>query len=104
MKHSTEAATPTGQKTGDFFMTKSSAREQAKEVLSTHMSLKGEAAEEYLNKNFDKSWAHYDVNGEGKIAAATMSPFFRHLTGNTMIDLLAQKKSHHKKHHRHHHH
>merc|ERR1719263_2625852 len=89
MGHSTEGATATGQKTGEFTMSKAQAREQAKEVLSTHMSLKGAAAEEYLNKNFDKSWDHFDVNHEGKVAAATMSPFFRHLTGNVMIDLLA---------------
>ena len=37
-------------------MNKSGAREQAKEILKTHMSLEGQKAEDYLNENFDKAW------------------------------------------------
>ena len=85
--HATEAATDTGKPTGKFHYNKASARHHAKEILETHMSLKGEQAEKYLDENFDKTWNHFDVNGEGKVEADRMPGFYRFLTGNQQIPL-----------------
>jgi len=80
--HAVEAATETGEKTGKFNMNKAGARHLASEILETHMGLKGEKAEAYLNENFDKTWDHFDVNKEGKVEADRMPGFYRFLTGN----------------------
>jgi hypothetical protein len=80
--HATEAATAEGKPKGEFNVNKAGARHLASEILETHMGLKGEKAEAYLNENFDKTWTHFDVNGEGKVEAARMPGFYRFLTGN----------------------
>jgi len=80
--HAIEEASPTGQPSGKFHVTKPYARNHAKEILETHMGLKGEKAESYLNENYDKTWDHFDVNKEGKVEAARMPGLFRFLTGN----------------------
>jgi hypothetical protein len=85
--HAHEEATEGGKPTGKFFYNKSSARHHAKEILETHMSLKGDKAEKYLDENFDKTWDHFDVNKEGKVEAARMPGFYRFLTGNQQIPL-----------------
>ena len=54
--HATESASPTGTPSGNFHMNKAGARHLASEILETHMGLKGEKAEAYLNDNFDKTW------------------------------------------------
>jgi len=80
--HAHEAATETGTPTGNFNMNKAGARHLAHEILDTHMGLKGEKAEKYLDEYFDKTWDHFDVNKEGKVEAARMPGFYRFLTGN----------------------
>ena len=82
-----EKATPTGEPTGVFVFRPSQARQAAKEILKTHMSLEGKAAEDYLDKYFDKTFRHFDTANAGEIEAERMSTFFRYLTGNMQIDL-----------------
>ena len=38
---------------------------QTKEVVQTHLGLKGDGADGYLNEHFDEMWSKYDVNEEG---------------------------------------
>jgi len=80
--HAHESASETGTPTGNFHMNKSGARHLAKEIIETHMGLKGEKAESYLDENFDKTWDHFDVNKENKVEASRMPGFYRFLTGN----------------------
>merc|ERR1712167_153825 len=78
--HANEEATPEGKPTGKFFMNKAGAAHHAKEILETHMGLKGDKAEKYLDEYFDKTWKHFDVNNENKIEADRMPGFYRFLT------------------------
>mgnify|MGYP001068364666 CR=1 FL=1 len=38
-------------------------------------------------KNFEKTWEHFDQANEGKLSVEVMSPFFRYLMGNNQISL-----------------
>ena len=70
------------QPTGQFYLTKDSAREASKEVLCTHFSKCGADAEKYLSfeNKYDEAWDYYDVNKTGRIDAIGVSQFFRYLT------------------------
>ena len=52
-----------------FLLNKAATYQAANEVLKTHKGLRGAARKEYLDKYFNKSWAHFDVNREGVIDA-----------------------------------
>ena len=82
-----EKATPEGVPTGRFVFKYLNAKMAAYEILDTHLGLKGKAAEDYLNKYFDKTFRHFDTAGDGEIEAERMSGFFRFLTGNMQINL-----------------
>ena len=82
-----EKATPTGEPTGNFVFRPMQARMAAQEILGTHMNLHGAEAQAYLDKYFDKTFAHFDTANAGEIEAERMSGFFRYLTGNMQIDL-----------------
>ena len=82
-----EKSTPEGKPTGEFVFRPVDARVAALEILDTHMGLKGQAAQDYLDANFDKTFAHFDTANEGVISADRMSGFFRYLTGNMQINL-----------------
>ena len=86
-KYAIEEATPEGKPTGVFVFKYLTARHAAYEILNTHMGLTGQAAEDYLNKNFDKTWQHFETHGNGKIDAARMSGFFRFLCSNQQLEL-----------------
>ena len=65
---------------GKFYLTKDSARLAATEVLGTHFSLVGDAAEKFLTLRYEDAWNYYDVNKTGRIDAVGVSQFFRYLT------------------------
>lgn len=74
--------------TGNFFLTKDTARTAAAEVVCTHFAKCGDDAEKYLAFYYDDAWNYYDVNRVGKIDAIGVSQFFRFLTRPLgMIDL-----------------
>ena len=77
----------TGVPTGEFYFNPISARMAAREILKTHLGLEGDAATEYLNKYFQKTWDHFDTASEGEITADRMSTFFRFLCANMQIVL-----------------
>ena len=78
-----EACVPTGH----FWMNEVGTRFAAKEVLNTHMGLSGEAQKEYIDQYFDKTWAHFDVNGAGVIEVNKMPMFFRFLMSDQRQDI-----------------
>ena len=65
----------------------------SKEVIATHMGLKGKEADDYLAANFEKTWNHFDVTPNGSIGVDRMSQFMRTLCGNVTIDLDLQTKA-----------
>ena len=69
----------------------------SKEVIGTHMSLTGKAADDYLSANFEKTWEHFDSKPDGWIDAQRMSPFMRLLCNNNTLDLWIGQKSQFKK-------
>ena len=82
-----ELTTPEGKPTGQFVFKPSQAKQAAYEILDTHMGLKGKDAEDYLDKYFDKTFAHFDTANYGYVESDRMSSFFRYLTGNMQINL-----------------
>ena len=76
------------QPTGEFYLTKDTARKAAAEVVCTHFNKCKEEGEKYLKFYYDDAWNYYDVNREGRIDAIGVSQFFRFLTRPLgMIDL-----------------
>ena len=82
-----EKATDEGVKTGKFVFGPMEAKMGAYEILKTHMGLEGKAAEDYLDKNFQATFDHFDTAAAGEIDIAQMSSFYRYLTGNMAIKL-----------------
>ena len=76
----------TGQKqknprpTGQFYLTKETARIAAAEVICTHFNKCGDEGKKFLDFYYDDAWNYYDVNREGRIDAIGVSSFFRALT------------------------
>ena len=85
--YAVEEATDDGKKTGNFIFHYNNAKSASWEILSTHLGLKGKDAEDYMNKNFDSTWRHFDTANDGKIEPDRMSGFFRFLCGNMQINL-----------------
>ena len=55
-KYATELSTDSGKPTGQFVLKKKEALDASREVIGTHMSLTGKAADDYLAANFEKTW------------------------------------------------
>ena len=73
--------------TGVFTIPEAAARAAAAEVLATHKGLKGEAGAEYLKSYFARTWAHFDVNKDGRIGVETMPMFLRFLASDQTLNL-----------------
>jgi hypothetical protein len=76
-----------GSPNGSFTMTEATARAAASEVLDTHKGLKGAARDAYLKTYFPRTWAHFDVNREGKVGAIVMPQFMRFLCSDQQMYL-----------------
>ena len=74
--YATEGVTK-GKPNGYFFITKDQAKKLAKEVVDSHLGMKGDDAKLFLKKKFEETWEHYDVNNEGTIDAQWASPLMR---------------------------
>jgi len=82
-----EATTADGKPTGKFIFKPQDALPAAREILKTHLGLDGKAAEDYIDKNFDATFEHFDTASQGFIEAERMPGFFRYFTGNMQIPL-----------------
>ena len=69
----------TGKPNGKFWVSHDKTMEAAKEVLSTHLNIKGAEQASYLNKWFDQVWDHMDVNKKGALEAGELNKFMRDL-------------------------
>ena len=86
-KYAMEESTPDGHPTGKFFFSKLAALMAAQEITETHLGLKGDAKEDYINKYLDKTFEHFDTAADGKIETERMSGFFRFFCANMQINL-----------------
>ena len=59
----------------------------AYEIIGTHMGLKGAAAEDYMTKNFQPAFDHFDTANTGEIEVERAASFYRYLTGAMAINL-----------------
>ena len=69
----------TGKPNGKFTVNKEQTKAASYEVLSTHLGLKGAAADEHLAKYFNEVWDHMDVNKTGRLEAIEVNKFMRDL-------------------------
>ena len=72
----------TRQPNGHFFVDKYGAYAIAREVIATHLHLRGNALEKYFNEMVPDAWNRYDVNGDGIIEADRVPTFLRLIVGN----------------------
>ena len=76
-----------GSPNGNFMIDEAAARAASREVLATHKGLTGQALINYMQTYFQKTWAHFDVNGSGKIEVIKMPQFMRFLASDQSMDL-----------------
>ena len=72
---------------GNFTMSEAATRAAAAEVLATHKELAGDAGAEYLKTYFPRTWAHFDVNKEGRIGVESMPQFMRFLSSDQTLNI-----------------
>ena len=82
-----EEATPEGIPTGHFYFNYPAAMMGAQEIVETHLGLKGEEKQAYIDKYFDSTFKHFDTAADGKIEFDRMSGFYRFLCANMQINL-----------------
>merc|ERR1711990_24153 len=72
---------------GNFTMSEAAARAAASEVLGTHKELAGDSGSEYLKTYFPRTWAHFDVNKDGRIGVESMPMFMRFLSSDQTLNI-----------------
>ena len=72
---------------GNFTLTEAATRAASAEVLATHKNLAGDAGAEYLKTYFPRTWAHFDVNKDGRIGVETIPMFMRFLSSDQTLNL-----------------
>ena len=73
--------------TGKFQLNKAATYQAANEVLKTHKGLRGVARKVYLQKYFNKSWAHFDEKKLGAIDVNKAAQFMRFLANDQRMNL-----------------
>ena len=72
-------------KPGTKVLTRDNAWLASKEVVQKWNHMKPAEAEEYLNRNFDRVWEHYDLNNAGLIRVGEAYNFEKSLLGSFSI-------------------
>ena len=72
---------------GNFTMSEAATRAAAAEVLGTHKELAGDSGSEYLKTYFPRTWAHFDVNKDGRIGVETLPMFMRFLSSDQTLNI-----------------
>lgn len=67
---------------GHFWLDEANAKAASKEVVGTHLGLKGSALDSYVNEQFATVWKRFDVNEEGKVEIDRMPAFLRMVCGS----------------------
>ena len=79
--YATEGATD-GLPNGHYWVTRDNAVAASKEVIATHLGIKGDEADAFITENFNPLWKKYDVNEEGFLDVDRMPAFLRSMCGN----------------------
>jgi len=82
-----DEATKECKPNGQFTMTEAATRAASAEVLASHKGLAGGAGAEYLKTYFERTWAHFDVNKDGRIGVETIPQFMRFLSSDQTLNL-----------------
>ena len=80
--YATEGADGSQLPNGHYWVTKKNAEAVSREVIGTHLGIKGEAADAYIAETFEPLYAKYDVNEEGFLDIDRMPAFLRSICGN----------------------
>merc|ERR1719446_1620756 len=73
--------------TGVFTLTEAAVRAASAEVLATHKGMKGAAGKEYLATYFPRTFAHFDVNKEGRVGVEVLPQFMRFLASDQTLNI-----------------
>ena len=84
-QYALEGKNKDGSPNGKFFLNENQARAAADEVVNTHAKLDGEGKKAYLDKYFPRTWAHFDVNGNGMVGVEVMPQFMRFVLSNQAV-------------------
>jgi len=87
MQYAQEGKNADGTPNGNFQMTEATTTQAAKEVLGTHLKLKGAELETYMKTYFPRTWKHFDVNSTGLVDAISMPQFMRFLASDQTLEL-----------------
>jgi hypothetical protein len=68
-------------------MSKVSMERAAREVVGTQKGLSGAELDAYMKEYYDKTWAHFDVNGAGVIEVDKSGPFMHFLLSDQYTQL-----------------
>jgi hypothetical protein len=82
-----EGKNENGTPNANFQMTEATTRAAASEVLETHKGLKGAEKDAYLKTYFPRTWAHFDVNKEGRVEVGSMPAFMRFIASDQQMSL-----------------
>ena len=74
-----------GEKTGKYYMDRSSTSQVAREVVSTHMGYKGEKLDNYVSSKMGEIWPLYDDQNKGYIEADRAPVVLRRVVGDVEI-------------------
>ena len=82
-----EQKTKEGKPSGTFKMDKSQTKNAGAMLIQKYKKLEGKAMSDYMGQYFDRTWEHFDVNGEGFIDIADMPAFAKYLVSDQSINL-----------------
>ena len=80
--YATEGQKKDGTPNGHYWVNKKNAEAVSREVIATHLGLKGGDADGFIKENFESLWTRYDVNEDGFLEIDRMPAFLRALCGN----------------------
>ena len=75
-----------GKPNGNFYVTKGDMKSMAKEVVGTHLGLKGGARDSYVNERFPDLWNTHDVLRKGFLNADEAPVVLKSLVGNVELN------------------
>ena len=56
-------------------------------LVGKYKKLEGKALSDYMGQYFDRTWEHFDVNGEGLLDIGDMPAFAKYVVSDQSINL-----------------
>lgn len=75
-----------GVPNGEFYITKNGLDNVAKEVIGTHLNMKGDELDAYAKSRVPKLWSHFDVLNEGFLDVAKVPSLLKMLVGEVEVN------------------